>query len=224
MKASLDTNVILHLYRANKQNVLFDFFNEDIYIDEFIYNVELKNHGADIKEQLDQDINSGKIQIITEQRLKEFGVLTLYKEYLREETMLYQSSDRGEAHAIALARTLGAMSVVTDDTKSCGPHHSLMSLTESNIIPFAYYELVIMLFLSDVYSAEEAIQTIETIRRYSPDYDFEFITKIKRFIGRTILSPYSEREKAWFESFAKEHNFDIRSKLKILIGKIKEAA
>ena len=43
-----------------------------LYIDEFIYNVELKKHGADIKEKLNQDINSGKIQVITESKLKSY--------------------------------------------------------------------------------------------------------------------------------------------------------
>ena len=30
MKASLDTNVIIHLYRAEMQNILFEFFDEGI--------------------------------------------------------------------------------------------------------------------------------------------------------------------------------------------------
>lgn len=223
MKASLDTNVILHLYRADKQNVLFDFFKEDIYIDEFIYNIELKNHGADIKEKLDQDISAGRIQVITEDWLKERGIWHLYKEYLTVQTMLYSSSDKGEACAIALAKVLGAMSVVTDDTKPQGPHHTLMSELESDIIPFADYEIIIMLFLLNVYSAEEAIQTIDEICKASPDYKFEIIPKIKKFINRTIRDPYSEREKAWFVAFAKEHNFNIKYKLTTLIQKFREA-
>ena len=221
MKASLDTNVILHLYRADKQNVLFDFFKEDIYIDEFIYTVELKNHGADIKEKLDQDINSGKIQVVTEEKLRELGIHSLYDEYLQEETILYSSADRGEACAIALARVLGAVSVVTDDTKPCGPHHTLMSLPDSDIIPFAYYELVFMLYLLDIYSTEETIKTLETIHKHSPDFNFDLIPKIKMFIKRTLISPYSERDKMWFDSFATEHNFNIKSKLKVLTEYIK---
>lgn len=222
MKASLDTNVILHLYRADKQNVLFNFFKDDIYIDEFIYNIELKNHGSDIKEKLDQDISTGRIHVITEDWLKERGIWSLYKKYLTDQTMLYSSSDRGEACAIALAKVLGAMSVVTDDTKPCGPHHTLMSEPDSDIIPFAHYELIFMLYLLDVYSADEVLQTIETICKYSPDFNFELIPKIKRFINRTIRDPYSERDKAWFVSFAKEHNFSIKHKLTVLLKKFRE--
>ena len=223
MKASLDTNVILHLYRADKQNILYDFFKEDIYIDEFIYNVELKNRGADIKEKLDKDIGSGKIQVMTEEKLRELGIYTLYDQYLQEETILYSSADRGEACAIALARVLGAVSVVTDDTKPCGPHHTLMSLPESDIIPFADYEIIIMLFLLNVYSVAEVVQTIDQICKASPDYKFEVIPKIKKFINRTIRDPYSERDKVWFAEFAKEHNFNIKHKLTTLLKKFREA-
>lgn len=221
MKASLDTNVILHLYRANKQNILFDFFEEDIYIDEFIYNVELKKHGADIKEKLNQDINSGKIQVITESKLKQLGIYPLYSEYLQEEMILYSPTDRGEACAIALARVLGAVSVVTDDTKPCGPHHTLMCLPDSEIIPFADYELIIMLFLSGRYSAQEVLETINEICKASPDYNFEIISKIKKFINRTMRDPYSERDKMWFQTFASKHKFDIKAKLQVLAEYIK---
>ena len=58
MKASLDTNIILHLYRANHQSLLFEMFDEEIYIDEFVYSIELQNHGKDILPILEQDIAS----------------------------------------------------------------------------------------------------------------------------------------------------------------------
>ena len=48
MRASLDTNVIIHFYKANLQNILFDFFDEGVFIYEQIRNVELENHGQDV--------------------------------------------------------------------------------------------------------------------------------------------------------------------------------
>lgn len=220
MKASLDTNVLLHLYRADMQGVLFDFFDEDIYINEFIFDTELKNHGSDIKEKLDRDIAVGRIQIITEEWLRNRGLWALYHEYLNEETLLYSSSDRGEACAIALARVLGAMSVVTDDTKPCGPHHTLMCLPESDIIPFAHYELVILLYLMDRYSKEQVTQIITAICENSPDFNLELVPKIRQFLKRSIVSSYSEREHAWFESFANRHGIDIMAKSRALIAYI----
>ena len=56
MRASLDTNVIIHFYRAGLQNILFDFFDEGVFIYEQIRNVELQNHGNDILNLVDRDI------------------------------------------------------------------------------------------------------------------------------------------------------------------------
>ena len=53
MKASLDTNVIIHLYRAGQEGILFRHFKEGIYIYEQIRKVELKHHGQDLLEKID---------------------------------------------------------------------------------------------------------------------------------------------------------------------------
>ena len=36
MRASLDTNVIIHFYKAGLQNILFEFFDEGVFIYEQI--------------------------------------------------------------------------------------------------------------------------------------------------------------------------------------------
>ncbi len=48
MRASLDTNAIIHFYRAGIQSILFDFFNEGVFIYEQIRSIELANHGQDV--------------------------------------------------------------------------------------------------------------------------------------------------------------------------------
>ena len=96
MKASLDTNIILHLYRTNHQSLLFEMFDEEIYIDEFIYNIELQNHGKDILPILAQDIASKRITVIGESSLKSLGIWNLYKENLEEEktaNSIYEKKD-----------------------------------------------------------------------------------------------------------------------------------
>ena len=45
MRASLDTNAIIHFYKAECQNILFDFFKDGVFIYEQIRNIELENHG-----------------------------------------------------------------------------------------------------------------------------------------------------------------------------------
>ncbi|MBQ3784756.1 MAG: hypothetical protein II838_15190 [Lachnospiraceae bacterium] len=42
MRASLDTNVIIHFYKAGLQDILFDFFDEGVFIYEQIRNIENK--------------------------------------------------------------------------------------------------------------------------------------------------------------------------------------
>ena len=63
MRASLDTNAIIHFYKAGLQNILFDFFDEGVFIYEQIRNVELENHGQDVILQVDSDIVAGRIEI-----------------------------------------------------------------------------------------------------------------------------------------------------------------
>ena len=73
MRASLDTNVIIHLYKAGLQSVLFDVFDEGVFIYEQIRGVELENHGQDVLEDVDADIASGKIEIYTDKKLKDMA-------------------------------------------------------------------------------------------------------------------------------------------------------
>ena len=61
MRASLDTNVIIHFYKAGLENILFDFFDEGVIIYEQIRNIELENHGQEVLNKVDSDIASGKI-------------------------------------------------------------------------------------------------------------------------------------------------------------------
>lgn len=117
MRASLDTNVIIHFYKANLQNILFDFFDEGVFIYEQIRNVELENHGQDVISKVDSDIAAGRIEIYTNQKLKDLQVYKIFEHNVNENRNLYGSGDLGEVYAISLAQTLGAYSLVTDDTK-----------------------------------------------------------------------------------------------------------
>ena len=53
MRASLDTNVIIHFYRAKLEHILFDFFKDGVVIYEQIRNIELEHHGQDILNKVD---------------------------------------------------------------------------------------------------------------------------------------------------------------------------
>lgn len=56
MRVSLDTNVIIHFYKAGLENILFNFFDEGVFIYEQIRNIELENHGQEVLNKVDSDI------------------------------------------------------------------------------------------------------------------------------------------------------------------------
>ena len=50
----------------------------------------------------------------------------------------------GEVYAIALAQTIGAYSLVTDDVKQGGPYMSLMQF-DDDIMPFNFADILLSL-------------------------------------------------------------------------------
>ena len=143
MRASLDTNVIIHLYRAELQTILFDFFDDGVFIYEQIRNVELENHGKDVLDKVDADIANGTIEIYTDQKLRDQAVYKIFDNNVKENRWLYGTGDLGEIYAISLAQTLGAYSLVTDDTKQGGPYMSLLQF-EDDIMPFTFADVLIL--------------------------------------------------------------------------------
>ena len=89
MRASLDTNVIIHLYKAELQSVLFDVFDDGVFIYEQIRSVELENHGRDVLEAVDTDISSGRIEIYTDKKLKELAIYKIFENNFKENRLLY---------------------------------------------------------------------------------------------------------------------------------------
>ena len=73
-------------------------------------------------------------------------------------------------YAIALARTLGAMSIVTDDTKIGGPHATLMRLPSSDVIPFSFCEVLFLLFLENKVTINEILSTYNAVIEKSNIY------------------------------------------------------
>ena len=143
MRASLDTNAIIHFYRAGLQNVLFEFFDEGVFIYEQIRNIELENHGQDVLAEVDADIEAGKIEVYTDEKLRSQVVYRIFEHNVRDNRILYGPGDLGEVYAISLAQTIGAYSIVTDDTKQGGPYMSLLQF-EDDIMPFNFADILIL--------------------------------------------------------------------------------
>lgn len=123
MEASLDTNVIIHLYTSNFQAILFNRFDK-LKVYEFIRNHEMENHASqEIIELFDKDVQAGKIELITDTYLKEIGMYNVFIAHVQDMRTLFDIGDLGEVYAIAMAKTLGCISLVTGDIKEYGPHY-----------------------------------------------------------------------------------------------------
>mgnify|MGYP006934531122 CR=1 FL=1 len=166
MRASLDTNAIIHFYRAGLQDILFEFFDEGVFIYEQIREVELANHGGDILNLVDSDIAAGKIEIYTNQRLKDLQIHKIFENNVKENRDLYGAGDLGEVYAISLAQTIGAYSLVTDDTKQGGPYMSLLQF-EDDIMPFTFADVLILRYLVNAADENQTVRDFELINDIS---------------------------------------------------------
>ena len=198
MRASLDTNVIIHFYKAGLENILFNFFDEGVFIYEQIRNIELENHGQEVLNRVDSDISCGKIELYTDQKLKDLQIYKIFEYNFSENRNLYGTGDLGEVYAISLAQTLGAYSLVTDDTKQGGPYMSLLQF-EDEVMPFTFADVLILRYL--VGDVDEK-QTVN---------HFNLINNSSR-LNWSFKSQVSE----WILDLAAKKGFSIKVKLETL--------
>lgn len=215
MEASLDTNVIIHLYNANYQPILFNRF-EKLKVYEFIRYHEMENHATkEVIDLFDEDVESGRIEMITNEYLKSIGMYNVFKEHVNDIRILYDSGDLGEVYAIAMAKTLGCITLVTDDIKEYGPHYTLMRIPDSDVMPFAFYEILLLDYLEGIISEKDLENQFNIICSLS-DLNMNFSSKLKAFIRRFWSNPYSQSEKQWMLSFCNEKNINAKQKIQKL--------
>ena len=214
MKASLDTNVVIHLYRADRQEILFEVFKDEIFIYEQIRDVELEHHGRDILSVLDSDIAAGKIKVCTDEKLKEQGVLQLFRGYVKENRCLYGAGDLGEVYAISLAQTLGAYSLITDDIKQGGPYMSLLQL-QYDVSPFTFADVLLLRYLMGLADERKTMNDFETVNQVSM-LNWSMKSQIIRFVKRFWKDPYRKEEMIWMQQLVAEHNIKVKSRFTAL--------
>lgn len=214
MRASLDTNVIIHFYKAGLQDILFKFFDEGVFIYEQIRNVELENHGQDVLVQVDSDIATGKIELYTDQKLKDLQVYKIFEHNVNENRNLYSTGDLGEVYAISLAQTLGAYSLVTDDTKQGGPYMSLLQF-EDDIMPFTFADILILRYLLGTVDENQTVKDFDCINT-SSDLNWSFKSQVIKFIKRFFKSPYRDEDTKWIKKLASDNKINIQMKLAAL--------
>ena len=217
MRASLDTNVIIHLYKAKLQSVLFDVFDDGVFIYEQIRNVELENHGRDVLKTVDADIASGKIEIYTNQKLKELAIYKIFENNVTENRILYGTGDLGEVYAISLAQTLGAYSLVTDDTKQGGPYMSLLQF-EDDVMPFTFADVLILRYLMGMADASQTVKEFDAVNTAS-NLNWTLRGQLSKFIRRFLKDPYRKEDTVWIHELQKKHDIKLKVKLESL-GKL----
>ncbi len=210
MRASLDTNVLIHVYRAGLEDILFDFFTDDVFIYEQIRKIELEHHGQEILDRVDADIKSGKIKVYTNETLKKQAVLRIFETNVNENKLLYGSGDLGEVYAISLAQTIGAYSLVTDDIKQGGPYMSLMQL-EYDIMPFTFADILILRYLMEDADAIQTVRDFNTVNEAS-NLQWSFRSQIIKFIKRFWKDPYKNEERKWMSKLVEARRIRVKSK------------
>ncbi len=216
MEASLDTCAIIDLYNANQQNILFRRFKK-VLIYEFIRNPEMKNHAqSKVLELFDADVESGKIKIICDNDLKRIQMFDIFQSHVKENKILYDPGNLGEVYAIALAKTLGCIVLVTDDIKERGPHYTLMRSIDSDVIPLTFYEILFLDYLENWITEDDFKYYFDTINNTS-NLNKNCNKELKNFIKRFWDNPGSEREKVWMNKFCRERGINAKERLRNLI-------
>ncbi|WP_034487510.1 PIN domain-containing protein [Butyrivibrio fibrisolvens] len=211
MRASLDTNAIIHFYKAGLQNILFEFFDDGVFIYEQIRNIELNNHGRDILEAVDSDIRAGKIVLYTDEQLKKQAVFKIFQTHVNENRHLYGKGDLGEVYAISLAQTIGAYALVTDDIKQGGPYMSLLQF-EDEVMPFTFADILILRFILGDVDAKQTVSDFNLINDKS-ELNWAFRSQVTKFIKRFLTDPYREDDKEWIRSRASACGVCIKNKM-----------
>lgn len=192
MRASLDTNVIIHFYKAGLENILFDFFDEGVFIYEQIRNIEL----------------------YTDQKLKDLQIYKIFEYNFSENRNLYGTGDLGEVYAISLAQTIGAYSLVTDDTKQGGPYMSLLQF-EDEVMPFTFADVLILRYLVGNADENQTVNDFNMINN-SSSLNWSFKSQVSKFIKRFLKDPYRNEDKEWILDLAAKKGFSIKVKLETL--------
>ena len=193
---------------------MFNFFDEGVIIYEQIRNIELENHGQEVLNKVDSDISSGKIELYTDQKLKDLQIYKIFEYNFSENRNLYGTGDLGEVYAISLAQTLGAYSLVTDDTKQGGPYMSLLQF-EDEVMPFTFADVLILRYLVGNADENQTVNDFNMINN-SSSLNWSFKSQVSKFIKRFLKDPYRNEDKEWILDLAAKKGFSIKVKLEAL--------
>ena len=127
---------------------------------------------------------------------------------------MYGTGDLGEVYAISLAQTLGAYSLVTNDTKQGGPYMSLLQF-EDDIMPFTFADVLILRYLLGTVDENQTINDFDSINVAS-NLNWSFKSQLIKFIKRFFKDPYRNEDTEWIKKLTVENNINIKQKFQML--------
>lgn len=208
MKATIDTNIIGHLYRSNTNNLITNLFDE-ILVDEFIL-YELKRRCNDIYDIFMEDLEKedSPYTLADKSYLREHSLLQLYEIQLNEFEYLFLPSDEGEKRAIALAQATGTYFMLTDDEKMMdGPYHMIERGLVPHMESLAFWDLIFLNAVRQHVKFDNTKEYYQAICQdgYIPDgYKADFKSKITFSIKRL-------KDKKWFKEEIESGRIDRKT-------------
>lgn len=162
----------------------------------------MENHGQDVLNQVDADIADGKMELYTNQRLRNLQVYKIFEHNVSENRNLYGTGD------------LGAYSLVTNDTKQGGPYMSLLQF-EDDIMPFTFADVLILRYLIGTVDENQTLKDFNSINT-SSNLNWSFKSQVIKFVKRFFKDPYRDEDIVWIKKLAAENNINIKLKLATL--------
>ncbi len=204
MNASVDTDIIIHLYSSKHESLLYNFF-DNLYIYEYLVETELRKVSSKVYSKFLSDVNSKNVSIVTDIDLVKKGMKPIFDRYVSENEILF---DQGELYAIALAKTLGLPTLLTDDTKEFGPHRMLVKELIEEVFPLTFYELLFLEFITGRITVNKLHSKFELINKVSMQNPMSFRSKILETVKRFSYTFGTDRDFEWINNYCKVCKID----------------
>lgn len=210
MDASLDTDIVIHLYKSGKKELLYSSFDK-LYIYDFLLEKEMQRKSISVYEEFKKDVEAGIVRVITNKDLIDMGIKGLFEEYKESNQYLF---DQGELQAVALAKAMGIAAFVSDDTKDFGPHQSLVKELIEGVIPFAFYELLFIKFLNSEITIKELHSSFQQVNESSmAEFPMSFKRKLSEVLKRFSAKYVTERDKEWISDYCDKRDINLNDKM-----------
>ena len=91
----------------------------------------------------------------------------------------------------------------------------MMRMSDSEVIPFAFFEVLLLDYLEGRMTEEELIDAFNSVCTLS-GLTWGVQSKLKGFMRRFWSDPYSESEKVWMKGFCKDKGINAKERIREL--------